>query len=512
MVMKLLRDGASGGIGKFILFGLLVMAVAGLALMDVGGFFRGGTGANNAIKIDGKAIAIQDFDREVRRQLAPLGISPQDAYRMGYMEQIIAGEIRKELIQDTAHKNDINVAREQVAAHIKELIKPLTEGEQDPTSVLTQILRTQGLSEEAFEQSIRYEITNSLISDALSAGAAKISTDVIDGLYQYQKEKRNIEYIKFHDSEMDIEPPSEEALLAYYEELKPTYYYPENRDIQIITIDESDLLEEFGANAQAILDEKYERLEKLEDSLSAGTPIEEIQKTIPLNTYSIEKITRDGLLTGPEPEISETLKNNIATLSNEAFSLEENEYSMGVEMPGAGFAIVQTTNIHPEGYHEFDKLESQLKARWIKEKQHKETLDRANAVLKELSENKTGLKQYADSNKRNYHTEKNLVREEASAPFLAEDVSTIYAAQKDELKLIDIEGGYAIVNTTESLLPEISDKTRKSTDYQALYNALQQASKNEVIGTKLDALHEKTPAAVNRALLERIYGENSEYY
>lgn len=119
MVMTALRDGASGGILKYFLLGLLVMATGGLVFMDIGGFFRGGITSSDAAKIGSNVIPIQQFDRTVRTTLSRLGMSPAQAYQLGYIKELLNGEIRASLIQQKAADTGIQVSTQQVAANIK---------------------------------------------------------------------------------------------------------------------------------------------------------------------------------------------------------------------------------------------------------------------------------------------------------------------------------------------------------------------------------------------------------
>lgn len=55
MVMKAMRQGAAGGVMKFVIFGFLIMAVGGMVFMDIGGFFRsGGVGSSDVAKVGGE--------------------------------------------------------------------------------------------------------------------------------------------------------------------------------------------------------------------------------------------------------------------------------------------------------------------------------------------------------------------------------------------------------------------------------------------------------------------------
>lgn len=513
MVMKVLRDTASGGIGKFILFGFLVLAVAGLALMDIGGFFRGGTGSNNVIKIDGQSVSIGQFDREVRRQLAQIGIAPQDAYKMGYMNQIVAGEIRKILLDKKAREAGILISHDRIAAHIASLLKPLSSTENKPADVLRQILRNQGMTEQQFQKAINHEMQTTLLEDALGAGAATISEPLIDGLYQFQKETRDIEYLKFHDTEIDVAAPAEEEIQRYYDALRETYKIPETRAVTIMLLDDSAIVKDTSLDATAILDKKFELIEKLEDLAATDLSAEDIAKEVPLTIITVPQIGASGQVLGDdEVSMPDVIRQNLPTLAEEAFALDIGETSMALEFEGARFAAVRVTSIQPQDYHPLDKVKTQLIERWKKERQHTQTQERAMAVMNDLKESGQSFKAYADANKRTYRTAETLHRGQAQPPFSAAAVDTAFAATPGEYVTSTIEGGVTLINVTAVHLPNITESVRQSDDYQALFNAIEESAANEAIGTILEAEHAKKPALINYDLLERVYGENSQYY
>jgi peptidyl-prolyl cis-trans isomerase D len=239
MVMKALRDGASGGFTKIILFGFLIMAVGGMVFMDIGGFFSGGgIRQTDVAKVGREKIAIAGFDRTVRRTLSRIGLPPQEAYKVGYINQILASEMRARLLAQLAEKNGVLISQQQVAAQIKALVAPMTAPEQSAKDVLQQILMNQGMGQAEFVEAISRDMAGSLISDAMEKGFAGVPEDMARDLYLYQNEKRDISYILYNDSEFsDLEEPPEEQLRTLYEAVKETAYaIPETRTFKLVTI------------------------------------------------------------------------------------------------------------------------------------------------------------------------------------------------------------------------------------------------------------------------------------
>ena len=102
MVMQAMRKGKGAGVVKFIFMSLLVLAAGGLVLSDVGGFFRGGIGNNDVAAVGDQNIPITSFDMKLRRTLTRIGMSPQQAYQLGYTNQFLNSEIQSMLLQQAA--------------------------------------------------------------------------------------------------------------------------------------------------------------------------------------------------------------------------------------------------------------------------------------------------------------------------------------------------------------------------------------------------------------------------
>ena len=238
MVMTALREGASGGILKYFLLGILAMAAGGLIFMDMGGFFRGGVTSTDAAKAGKHTISIQYFDRTVRSTLSRLGLSTEQAWKVGYIRELLASEIQTSLLAQEAQDKGVLVSNKLVASHIQKLIRPMAQPGQSPADVLQQILRAQGMSEQQLANSIRREMTVNTLGNAVQSGVLETSDLIVKDLAVHKGETRNVSYVLFKNVDLkDIQKPSEEQLQQFYEATKETFAVPETRKSKIILID-----------------------------------------------------------------------------------------------------------------------------------------------------------------------------------------------------------------------------------------------------------------------------------
>lgn len=259
MVMQSMRKGKFSGPIKFFFMTLLVLATAGLVLTDTGGFFRGGVSATDVAEIDGQPLSIASFDRTVRRTLPRLGITPQEAYELGYLDQILASEIRTILLQRSARDLGIQVGREVVARQVDNLITPLVQEGQDKQAVLDQLLLSQGMSEAEFIAQVSRQAASTLLTDALDYGLENPRGAMLADLALYDLEERSLSYILFPSGEFILQDaPDQQELLTAYEGLKENFLVPERRTITLIAINDETL--------EATIDVTEEELQALYES------------------------------------------------------------------------------------------------------------------------------------------------------------------------------------------------------------------------------------------------------
>ncbi len=334
MVMKALRDGAQGGITKFFLFGFLVLAVGGLVMTDVGGFFRGGVSGTDVAKIGSEKIKIGEFDRTLRRAISSVGLSPQDAYKLGYVNQVLAGEIRATLLKESAKDNGILVSDKRVAEKIKTLVEPLAQSGQDTKDVFSQILRVQGMSEKSFVQAIKRDIGNGLLLDMINNNFSAVPDEMAQDLFKHQNEKRTIKYITFPDKSVtNIKPASTQQLQQLYSATRESYAQEETRELKIVTLD-TDALRKTLSISQEDIKQAYEdnidfysiaaswsldqaivpteaQAQKIYEAARKGAPLKEAVEDITSNTsgyLGIKDTQIDGLLEALKEPVKSTTK------------------------------------------------------------------------------------------------------------------------------------------------------------------------------------------------------------
>ncbi len=253
-MLNKLREGAKSGVSKFILFGFMVMAVGGLVMMDVGGFFRGGvSGTNTVAKIGNSKLSSLTFDRTVRRTLSQQGLDIETAYKLGFIKQILDAEISNTLMRRASYDLGIQISDKMVAEQINRLIEPYVSDTTSTEEALTRILYSQGMTEGDFVNAIRSEMTNTMLRSALQLGSAVTTNQETQDLYQYRNEERTIETVFYPNDTVDgVQQPVDEILLPFYQAGQERYAVPESRTLTMALLSEEALAGEFDISEEEL--------------------------------------------------------------------------------------------------------------------------------------------------------------------------------------------------------------------------------------------------------------------
>lgn len=240
MILQKMSGKEGGGlIIKIVLFGFLVMAVAGLVLTDVQGYFRnGGMNMDTVAKGGGVRITAREFSTSINRFVRMQGMSPEEAYKIGLVEQILNEEIRTRLLAEDARDMGLVISDDMVRGEILKLAEPLAQGGMSKTQALQQVLAMQGISETEFISDVKNQMAIGLLREALVSGTQAVADDMARAVWLAEREKRDVQVIAFtSDSVTDIQAPDEDRLKIYYDANKMDYATPETRTITLTLID-----------------------------------------------------------------------------------------------------------------------------------------------------------------------------------------------------------------------------------------------------------------------------------
>lgn len=636
-MLNAMREGAKSGFMKFILLGFMFLAVAGLVLMDIGGFFRGGGGQTYVAKVSRDRIPLGQFDNNVRRVVRQQGFDMETAYKVGLIDWVLRSEVNNLMMRRFAHELGLVVGKQTVAHKIATLIEPFVETGMTPQQALNNALRAQNMSEAALVNSIQAELSTTLIRNAFEMGTGFSSVPEAIAMNRYNNEKRYVKGLLFStESETDIGSPDKENLEALYRKNRSAYAVPEARTFSIVildstqiesdlTIPEEDILaiyqtnidiytlperrqmeqailptEEFALDVKNTLSEKID-LEKavervtgkkdayagsetyeldglpeefsgavfegakgdvigpiqsafgwhvihlqeilepdvtpledvradiekelmqealdeelldlannIDDSLASGMALDEALDSLglKLDIKSHGPVHVDGSVPEGQEEVADLATGSDQDyLMETAFDLLEGEIAPVTELSDGSYAIIRMDKIDEEHFKAFEDVKATLTEKWVKNAKANQAFKKAQDAWEILStKSDASLKNVASESKVKIKTFDLSRQDKAPEELGTKARKAIYSAKQGAYILTQVPDGFFVAYVDTVTLPDAKTDNAEYEESDKIAKEYQQ----EFFNLFSAALHEKYKVNINRTLLDRYYGQDSE--
>jgi len=385
-----MRKASSNWLGKIIMGTVMGVLIISFGIWGIADIFRG-FGQSTLAKIGRTEISAEQFRQIYNDQLQQVGrqfgrpISAEQARALGFDRQVLQQTIAETTLDEEARRLGLGQSNEETLKTIFD--DPNFRGVNgafDPAR-FEGMIRQLGLSEQRFiaEQrriSLRRQIAGSI------AGGVEPPKVQVEVLARFQNEQRSIEYVKLGAAQAGtIDPPSPEALAAYFEERKPLFRAPEYRKISFVAVTP----EEIGKWEDVSDEDAKKAFELRRDKL--GTPERrEIQQIVFPNAEeaaaargriasgtSIEDIAKERGLAPSDVNLGLIAKSAIGdpAIADAAFSLQSGEVSQPAQ-GRFGFALVKVGKIEPGAEPSYESYAPQIK--------HDIASERARSKLGEL--------------------------------------------------------------------------------------------------------------------------------
>ncbi len=370
-----------------VVMGFLIISFGIWGIADI---FRG-FGQSTLAKVGHTEISTEQFRQIYTDRLQQLGrqfrrpLTSDQARAIGIDRQVLQQTIAETTLDEEARRLGLGQSNEETLKTIMD--DPNFKGVNgtfDPQR-FQGLIRQMGYSEQRFLAEQRRILLRRQIAGSIAAGYEPSNVQ-LEAMARFQNEQRSIEYVKLGAAQAGtMEPPSPEALAAYFEDRKTLFRAPEYRKISFVAItpDEIGKWEDVSdADAKKVFEQRRNQL---------GTPerreVEQIvfpnadEATAARNSIasgtSFEDIAKERGLSQSDVDLGLIAKSAIGdpTVADAAFSLPSGEVSQPTQGK-FGFALVKVGKIEPGAEATYEGHASQIK--------HDIAGERARAKIAEL--------------------------------------------------------------------------------------------------------------------------------
>lgn len=251
---------------KPIKYGIITVISVPFVLVGVGSYFSGGAAAPVA-EVNGSAISRQQLDQayqQQRSQLArmfggriPEGLASEPLLREQALQQLVTQNV----IEAEVAEQKFAIGDATLARAIRDQANFQVDGQFNSDAYQAQ-LRASGMTVPAFEQSYRDNTAIGQFQSGISETAFVLPQEA-QRLADLGRQVRTIDAVRFNFEEANAATEvSDEDVVAYFEEQKGSYLFPERAKIQYIELDSSVVASEIeisDSQAQSYYDDNRAR-------------------------------------------------------------------------------------------------------------------------------------------------------------------------------------------------------------------------------------------------------------
>ena len=352
--------------------GVLIVSFGIWGIADI---FRG-FGQSTLAKVGHTEISTEQFRQIYTDRLQQIGrqygrpLTSEQARALGFDRQVLQQTIAETTLDEETRRLGLGQSNEETLKTIVD--DPNFKGANgafDATR-FQGMIRQLGYSEQRFIAEQRRISLRRQIAGTIAAGVEPPKV-LLEALARFQNGERSIEYVKFTAAQAGtIDPPSPEALAAYFDERKTLFRAPEYRKISFVAITP----EEVGKWENVSDDDARKVFEQRRDQL--GTPERrEIEQIVFPNEgdaaaarsriasgLSFEDLAKERGLSASDTDLGLISKSAIGdpAIADAAFSLQSGEVSQPAHGK-FGFALVKVGKIEPGVTPTYEAYATQIK-------------------------------------------------------------------------------------------------------------------------------------------------------
>jgi peptidyl-prolyl cis-trans isomerase D len=398
-MLRGIRKASSNWLGKIVMAVVMGVLIVSFAVWGIADIFKG-FGQSSLAKIGSTEISTEQFRQIYTDKLQQLGrsfgrpLTSEQARAFGLDRQVLQQTIAEAALDEEARRMGLAQSQEETMRLIYSdpNFKGLG-GNFDPARFQATI-RQFGYTEQRYLAEQRRVGLRRQIVGTVSAGVEP-SKVLLDALIRYQNEQRSIEFIKLDAAQAGtIDPPSPEALAAFFEDHKTQFRAPEYRKVAFVAITPEEIgkwTEVTDEDARKVFEQNRERLgtpEKREVSQIVFPNEGEAQAARSRITSgtSFDDLARERNLNISDVDLGLIAKSAIIdpAIADAAFSVPSGEVSQPIQ-GRFGVALVKIGKIEPGTTPTFESVAAQMKKELATERARAKVTEMQNKMEDERS-------------------------------------------------------------------------------------------------------------------------------
>jgi peptidyl-prolyl cis-trans isomerase D len=369
-----MRKASSNWLGKIVMATVMGVLIVSFGVWGIADIFRG-FGQSTLAKVGHTEISTEQFRQIYTEKLQQIGrqfgrpLTMDQARAFGLDRQVLQQTIAEAALDEEARRLGLGQSNDETMRMIfNDPNFKGVNGAFDPARFQT-VIRQIGYSEQRFIAEQRRVSLRRQIAGTIAAGLEPPKV-LIEAMARFQNEQRSIEYVKLDAAQAGtIDPPSPEALAAYFDDHKTQFRAPEYRKISFVAVTPEDIgkwTEVSDEDARKVFEQRRDKLgtperrevsqivfPNAEEAMSArnriasGLSFEDLAKERGLNPSDVDL----GLITksAMDPAIADA-----------AFTLQSGEVSQPAQGK-FGVALVKVGKIEPAVTPTYESAAAELK-------------------------------------------------------------------------------------------------------------------------------------------------------
>lgn len=373
-MLRGMRKASSNWVGKTIMAVVMGVLIVSFGIWGIADIFKG-FGQSTVAQVGSTEISLNEFrqiytDRlqQISRQFGrPL--TPDHVRSFGLDRQVLQQTIAEAALDEEARRLGLGQSDDQIRQLIMNDPNFKGVGGNFDANRFQAVIRNFGYTEQRYVAEQRKVSLRRQITGTIGAGLEPPKA-MLDVLTRFQNEQRAIEFVRLDAAQAGtIDPPSPEALAAYFEDHKVQFRAPEYRKIAFVVVSPEEIgkwSEVSDEDAKKVFDQRKDRLgtpekrqihqivfpnaadaQTARERLAGGTSFEDLGKERGLSASDVDLglVTKSSL----DPAVGDA-----------AFALPAGEISQPIQ-GRLGTSIVKVDKIEPAVEANYASLAGDIK-------------------------------------------------------------------------------------------------------------------------------------------------------